>query len=244
MSDDEQTFEHESYGMIAVSRVSASRSIPLFGSSLESNPTMMQLTITHGVRYHARGYDRYFGSKEIIRLWMTPAQYAEMISNPNSGCGVPCTLRHIQGTEMARPPEVPDEGKLVREKFKLETEGLSKKARDGGTKLRALLSSAKISQKLRDEIQRTYEDATSFLRGAAPYFVESFQDAVQKTVVEAKQEIDAFLTHATHAAGVQALKGRSLPMLDPGDTHTGLYSEAADNEGARRATGEVDDDES
>jgi hypothetical protein len=214
LTDDEIEFEHESYGMIAVSRMSGTRGVPLFGSSLEDNPSLMQVTITHGKRYHNLGHDRYYGHKEIIRLWMTPAQYAEMISNPNCGSGVPCTIRHIQGVEMDWPPEVPNEGKLVRDRFKLEAKDLMKKAQEGGAHLKAVLSTAKISQKLKDEIQGTYEKATRFLWDAAPFLVESFQDAVQKTVVEAKQEIDAFMMHALQAAGAQALADKvKSPML-------------------------------
>jgi hypothetical protein len=208
MKDDKKVYEHESYGMISVSRMSGTRGFPLFGSSLENNPSMIQVVIAHGQRYHSLGYDHYHGAKEIIRLWMTPAQYAEMISNPNCGTGVPCTIRHIEGVEMDWPPEVPNEGKLVRDRFKLEVSELRQKAANGGQHLKAILSTAKISQKLKDEIQGTYEAATRFLWDAAPFLLESFQEAVEKSVVEAKQEIDAFLAHALQTTGAQALTER------------------------------------
>lgn len=217
---DEQKFTHESYGMIAVNRLSGTRGVPLFGSALESNPSLIQLTVTHGTRYHSLGHDSYSGNGEIIRLWMTPAQYAEMISNPNCGPGVPCTIRHIQLRQMEWPPEVPDEGKLVRERFKLKTQELLEKARDGSEQLKAILSTTRLSQKLKDEIQGTYERSVRFLWDAAPFLVESFQDAVQRTVTEAKQEIDAFMLHAQQVAGVQALEERRqrMDLLGSGDS--------------------------
>lgn len=180
--NDDVTFDHESYGMISVSRMSGPGDTSLFGSSLENCPSMICVTICEGQRLHSLGHDRFYGKKELIRLWMTPMQYAEMISNPNVGFGVPCTIRHIHGKAMELPPKTPTEADEVRTRFKLESDDLIRKAKDGATKVKARLAEAKISQKLKDDIQNTFNDAVRFLWDVAPFLVTSFQDATQKTV--------------------------------------------------------------
>lgn len=211
MTDDERRFDHESYGMIGVSRISGSGSLPMFGSGLDHNPSLISITIRRGYRVHSLGHDQYVGNNELIRVWLTPAQYAEMISNPNVGYGVPCTIRHVGGRSCEDPPKVETEAASVRERFELESKELVQKAREGADKVRAVLETSKLSQKAKAEIQKTFYDATRFLHDAGPFLVESFQEAIQKTVTEAKLEIDAFMVHAAHAVGVQALSERASP---------------------------------
>lgn len=212
MSQDEKIFKHESYGMIAVSRTHGRDTVPMFGSSLESNPTRMSIRISRGTRRHSLGRDWYMPHEELIEVYLTPAQYAEMLSNPNSGTGVPCTISHINRVQVDDPPRTANEAGEVRSTFEKETAGLREKAKKGRKLIADVLEGTKLPQKHKDTILHTYEQAVRFLGDSAPFLVESFQEAVQNTVIEAKLEIDAFMTHAIHNAGVARKQLQKTPV--------------------------------
>ena len=206
-NDTGRLFEHESYGMIGVSRVSSGAGRRFFGSSLESVPSYLMITVCRATREHSLSHDRHSGSgQEVIRLRLTPAQYAEMISNPNVGYGVPCTLEHVGMKRCEEPPEVESEASLVREKFAEDLADLPNKVVEGRKEILDMLETTKIPQKAKDVILHSYDKATKWARhGNFDFALTSFQEAVERTVTEAKQEIDAFTTHAVHAAGLEAL---------------------------------------
>ena len=58
LHEDEKHFEHESYGMLAFSRITGN-SGRLFGSSLPNQGTSIRLRIAQGMRRHALGQDWY-----------------------------------------------------------------------------------------------------------------------------------------------------------------------------------------
>lgn len=46
-------------------------------------------------------------------------------------------------------------------------------------------------------------------RNPTPFLLQSFQEAAQRAVQEAKQEVDAFMTRALQTAGLEALRSRA-----------------------------------
>ena len=71
-----------------------------------------------------------------------------------------------------------------------------------------------LPKKARASILSAYESAVRFLWDASPYLVSAFQEATEATVVEAKQEVDAFMAHALASAGLVA-QAPALPKGPP-----------------------------
>ena len=79
--------EHESYGLVGVSRISGSDR-NLFGSSIRHKNTMM-LRVKRANKERHLNRDWYHANETIVEVEMSPVQYAEMISSPNVGEGIP-----------------------------------------------------------------------------------------------------------------------------------------------------------
>ena len=96
--DDEEVEAHPCYGMISVHRQTGGHT-KLFGSPLDSHPSTIAITIREAERHHNLSSDWFFARKPIIEIDLSPMQYAEMITTPNVGSGVPCTIRyrHTEG---------------------------------------------------------------------------------------------------------------------------------------------------
>lgn len=85
---------HPSYGTVAIHHVSGRGH--LFGSEVE-HLHFLQLSI-HEAELHVRPpREDVFGRNELIRISLTEAQFARMITSPNQGSGVPCTIERCVG---------------------------------------------------------------------------------------------------------------------------------------------------
>lgn len=212
-SDDKQVFRHESYGMIGVSRSSSSGSTPLFGSRLDCNPHFMTIRIHSAEQIHELGFDHYRAGRELIRIMMTPAQYAEMISAPNVGFGVPCTIEHVGGVRREPPPQETKEAKLITNKFYREIEELKTTIEKQRSELEKLLAMKPLPKALVLSIFATFDEVSRVVRDSAPFLVDQFKESIEKTAVEAKQEINALMTHELVQLGIQTAKDRAQTLM-------------------------------
>ena len=103
----EETVEkHESYGMLGIYRTSSSGTY-LFGS-IQRHHSFITLTIKKAERVRHLAQDWYHAdSLPIVEIEMSHSQFAELITSPGIGDGVPCTIRGLGGEllEPCPPPE-------------------------------------------------------------------------------------------------------------------------------------------
>src|SRR5882672_7065002 len=89
--------EHESYGMVGLSRFTCGgEGLNLFGSSIQHS-SGMRLRVMHGEKRRDLNREWYSGRDTIVEITLSPAQFAELITTPNCGQGVPCTLNFVTG---------------------------------------------------------------------------------------------------------------------------------------------------
>ena len=106
LPDDEFEREHESYGILHISRVSSTGAVRLFGSPLATHYGSIRLSISGGKWIHGLNHDRFYGmNKDHIEIEMSAAQFADAITRLNIGSGTPCTVRYIAGRRVEDPPE-------------------------------------------------------------------------------------------------------------------------------------------
>lgn len=84
---------HESYGLAQFSRIGG-KSGKLFGSSIE-HQHFIELTISRASRSRQFQHDHYMPDQELISVFMSPTQFAELLTSLNVGTGVPVTIKHI-----------------------------------------------------------------------------------------------------------------------------------------------------
>lgn len=223
MNEDETEFKHPSYVLVSFSRRQGNPG-QLFGSSLKQQYNYITLQVREGTRIHDNrlGVDRYFGpmSGTILEIDMSAAQFAELITTMNIGCGVPGTLRRFQGKAVEKPPTETTEAEKVRANFRYQMKKFTEKAREVKKSLDAMLDEkATISKADRKSIKDKIGHLIAEFETYAPYIHERFEEAVEKTVNAAKTEIDSFITTAAVMTGFKQLRENSgqHPLLGSGE---------------------------
>lgn len=197
---------HPSYGVAQFSRRSSSRNKPLFGSSIGHSQTII-LTINraHGVRSTDLSYDSYFAREQLIEVEMSATQFAELLTSMNYGSGVPVTIRQF---DKERPEDPPYESKRAQhsQEFRKAMHEKAERFKEGEARLQELLKKPKLSKADKNEMDLLFRTLSTAFTSSMPYFEGTFQEQMDKTVTEAKGEIEAFITNAVQKTGLTALQ--------------------------------------
>jgi hypothetical protein len=180
--------------------------VSLFGSSVKHRSSVILRISKADVERDLSTDWVHGGIDPIIEVELAPAQFSELLVSMNVGTGVPATLRYHNG-ESFDSPELPTKA----EEFRSEIESALTKAMDGirsaQTEVNGLLNDDKpIGKKGKLELQEMLRRLNGLAEGTIPFIMEQFSKQMSKTVVEAKAEVDAFVTHAIQQTGLKALR--------------------------------------
>lgn len=205
---DEKDKKHPSYGVVNVSRVSAGPP----GHRLFDSPFRHQhfITITIGEAYKYRSLheDKVGGTgKEFITVAMSEVQYARMLSSPNQGVGVPCTITDFGGKHLAEPPP---EGQ--RETYSNEMKTALKDFRDMAKELDAI--SNKTEWRAAEKARMRELTGTLFRAadGNLAFLMAQFEEFMEGAVSSARAEITAHVQSVVQQAGLKAIKEGDEPL--------------------------------
>jgi hypothetical protein len=211
MNNKETIEEHNSYGLIGLSRISAGeRGINLFGSSIRHS-SIMTLRIRRAVK--RRSLARYwFGSKEeLIEVYLSPSQFADLITTPNVGDGVPCTIRYINRQPMGECPE-----ESQRQIFQRELEDDVSEAM---TEANTLVAEVKEMQRQKKTVTNDFVDKIEMLaqhiNANMPFLHQQFVRAMDRTTTEAKAEVEEFVNAKVYSLGIEGLTDMVKQLSDP-----------------------------
>lgn len=197
--------KHESFGMAGFSRSSiGGQGIPLFGSSILHN-NVITFHVYRGAVTRRLEQDWYHADdrKAIVEVTMSQAQFAEMITSMNMGDGVPVTLSYVDGVRM---PDCPYENKRMQS-----SNEFKQRMKDFGdriTSYRATMMKKveELPKKDQDEIKNMIDSLAQEVRSNIPFYEDQFTRQMNKTVTEAKAEVEAFVANKIHSAGIEAIK--------------------------------------
>jgi hypothetical protein len=212
--DDGKVDSHPSYGLLEIHRVSGGRTA-LFGSSIVHGQTI-RLTVHRAKSRRSLAHTWYSQEGEIIEVEMSPAQFAEAITTLNCGQGVPCTIRRHVGEDIPEPV-VPAVRQQYVDEFKAVMTELHRKITAGKGEVEELLKKKSLNNVDRARIYSTLDAIWRAVQDSVPFIHDSFNEAMDKTVTEAKAEVDAFFTNAVTTLGLQAMSSRleALPSEPP-----------------------------
>lgn len=195
---------HESYAMIGASRVS-SGDIPLFGSSI-THTSHIRIRIKPGGVYRSYNNDNFdtSGKKSIIEVNMSLTQFAEFISSMNMGDGVPCTIAYRDGERIPSPPFHNKRDQFVNE-FKEDTKGVAKKLDELLDFAKSLEKKASVNKGDRVELTRMIEHVRRVISSDMPFVAQQFNEQMEKTIHEAKGEIEGYIAKRTEDLGLNNL---------------------------------------
>lgn len=200
----DKTQKHESYGMIGFNRAYGGERT-LFGSSLLHN-NVITLTIREGQIDRGLNQDWFHGGRRLIEIEMSESQFAELITSFGQGDGVPCTLKEVMGE---RKEDCPFENKRmqfeneVREKIEevhKDTEKLLKEVAYLFNEKKTLNKADK--EKVTDLLNKINRE----IKSNTPFIMSQFNEQMDKTVKEAKGEVEAFTQNKMHSLALEALK--------------------------------------
>lgn len=186
---------HESFGTISFSRISGSHNDPLFGSSITHN-NMVMMEVHEAERRRHLHREWIHEGRLLLRLMLSPSQFAEAMINLNVGGGTPATLEYVvgDGKQRREPPPNP----RVREQFDAE---VGETVRDVVKRIDDAIEAARrVGDK--DRLKSIRQQLLANL----PFLEEQFARQMDKTVTEAKAEVEAFITAREQYMGVEAIQ--------------------------------------
>jgi hypothetical protein len=198
-----QRQSHPAYGLLQISRVSGGN-LPMFGSSI-NHDHFISLRICRGEKRRELGMEWYSDKGEIIEVYMSSTQFAEAITSLNHGNGVPCTIQHKEHDFMPLLPQDQRKSQHATE-FKERMQKFAERL--GKIKQEANEFLPKMTKKDAAEWSNKINLIISEVSSGIPYFEQQFREQMEKTVVEAKGEVEAFVNHAIITTGLEAIKGK------------------------------------
>jgi len=114
---------------------------------------------------------------------------------------------------MEDPPDEETEAEKVQTGFKKDAEDLARRLDEFREEVRRLFNKKTVSKQDREEVLKQIGLFIQDVRSDMPFVLSQFEEATEKVVGAAKAEVDAFMTHAVAAAGMEALADGRVPKL-------------------------------
>lgn len=198
------TYSHSSYGMIKVGRHMGNFN-DLFGSEV-NNSSAICINISEAELTQDLGDNWYHATNTICEAYLSPTQYAEMISNPNTE-GVPCTLRYTES-----------KGHIVYKPHATQVEYSLQKVKDIADNMQNTLSKYQnrakeiLSQKGglkatdKKELLNLFMSFDREMRDGLPFYTKQVKDNAERMVAEARIDAEAFVTQVHTKIGSKLLE--------------------------------------
>lgn len=203
---------HESYAQLGISRSSSNRDVSLYGSSIKHHNT---ITIRIHPSEKQRGLNSdWFHAKNVpyIEVEMSNTQFAETITSLNMGDGVPCTLRYLNGKKIEN---CPDENKRIQfeNEFAEQMKNINNKLNNLTKRTEEILIDKKVPTKGdKEEILSAIKMLKQEVKSNIPYIGSCFNEQMDKTVLEAKGEVEAFVNNKVNSLGIEGLKNEMIML--------------------------------
>ena len=210
---------HPSYGTLAFSRRKG-RSTHLFGSSIEHRDTIA-MTLYHADITRGLHYDSIYGNKKIVEVEMSYSQFAEAITSMNMGSGVPVTVRWTERDGyipecdfISKREQFADEFKEKRKEATMELQQIIKDVTELFNQKKTLTKSDK------KEILSKLNKLDMGIGSNMDFIADQFNEQMDKTIMEAKCEIESFCQNKINSIASVALvqhKDDFLKLKNPID---------------------------
>jgi hypothetical protein len=211
--EERKVIEHESYAMMGISRCSSSHSKNLFGSSIKHSNTIT-LRIKPAKVERSLSRDWYYATRvPYVEVEMSYSQFAEAITSLNCGDGIPVTLTCLEGREIEECPHVDKRQEFERE-FQKDMVGLSNSLKKLTEQAEALLADKRAPTKAdKETILNGIKMLRQELESNIPFVQRSFNEQMDKTVLEAKGEVEGFVMNKIVSAGLEGLQ-KQMKLLN------------------------------
>lgn len=203
--DEEELFEHESYGMVSLSRVSSSGQT-LFGSSVRHHH-YVKLSIQRAEMGRHLHREWYYPRENLIEINLSAVQLAEMLTNMNTA-GVPCTLSRYWNKDgeyvsVPEPENITKQEQYTKE-FKEKTEKAVESLDRAIACARDMAEAKTATKGDRNALVELMESVRQDIASNMPFLLKSFNEKIEDVVKDAKGEIRSHVDASVRAAGLEA----------------------------------------
>ncbi len=213
MGDD---YNHPSYGTISFNRTQGGSNV-LFGSSIKHNNSIM-VRISHAERHLTNAAEYIFSRGTIVEAYMSPTQFADAITGSGSGGEAPITLQFTEKDGKIPQPT------FINKRLEFEKEFFDR-AKDIYDHMQETIEKAK-DKKIPRWLVHDMEVSQGWLKSNIPYLAEQFAEQMEKTVTEAKAEVEAYVADTIQRTGLEGLEDMRPQLTNGEDGDTKLLGEA------------------
>ena len=237
--DERITEEHESFAIIGIHRIHCGTPVEVFGSEIRSHDTV-EITIRRAYRERNLNRYSYFGKEEIVRVEMTPIQFAEFITSANIGFGVPCSLRRLEG-KLIPAKYGKGIGDVVHSEMKETFGQLSQDLVSIENAVKEILErpgpvKAADKKTLVGLIFKLVQD----VKDNVPFMERQFKEAMASAVLESKGQIEAFAAQLMERTGLKKVledSGERMALPEIVGADDTIEAEAEKSEGGEEDEG-------
>ena len=204
MPDDIKKDKHPSYGLLEFNRCQGGQH-NLFGSSIKHSNTITMYLRAACVERHLNT-DFYYTDGLIAEIEMSQAQFAEAITSMNTSPGVPVTIKYLRHEGKIESCPFVDK----RDQFEQE---LDQNIKSANTDINDIIKNVQemfntkkaLTIKEKQQIINQLSALHSKINGNRSFIYNTFNEQMDKTVSEAKGEIEAFMQNKMLAIANNAL---------------------------------------
>jgi len=200
----EKVIKHPSYGLIGVNRTSSSGST-LFGSNIQHKNTFT-IIIKRAEHHRHLNNDWMHGTEQLIEIELSGSQFIEMMTSMNAGDGIPCTIRQV-GSQMYPDPPYENPLDTFQREFEAKLKNLGKQCESVvEDAVKMLKEKTNINKADRDFLLSAIHSIVQQVSSNIPFVNQQFNESVEKSVQQAKNEIETFFNHRITSLGLDAAK--------------------------------------
>lgn len=192
----------------------------MFGSSLKTNHPI-RIQIQPAELHRDLNHDWIHGHRlPYIEVELSEGQWAQFVSSMNVGNGTPCTVKFLNGKTIDDPPFL---NKVIefQIEFKEKMENIATEmTRIVKDTVELLETKKNLNKTDRDIMLRQLEGLVMNIKNNMPFIAESFGDQMEKTVEEAKNQINTHYQNIIVKTGmdkIAELQSLSVPQIGEGN---------------------------
>lgn len=199
----ENKVSHPSYGTLAFRRRSGGAT-PLFGSSIEHKDTIA-MTLYHAGLERCLNSDNIFANKAIVEVEMSYSQFAEAITSMNVGCGVPVTIRWTEKDGAIPPCDFIGKREQFVNEFKEQRKEVTAETQQLISDVKELFAKKSLTKADREDVLNKLSRINLSVGCNIDFMAEMFNEQIDRTITEAKGEIEAFCQNKINSIASAAL---------------------------------------
>ena len=202
---------HPSYGTVMFNRAQTP-GVTLFGSNIKHD-NIITMNVYHASISRELHQDHIFNEAPILSVEMSYAQFAEAISSFGMMPGVPCTIKATEKDGYIKErPEYKNQRKEMDKDLKKQMDNISKATNDSYDKVKNILSKkGTVTKADKEEILSIIGEITRLMPNTE-FLYKRMTEEMDKTVLEAKNEIEAFTQRRLESIAKDAITNSKDPV--------------------------------